>query len=354
MNPPNPANPPGRHRRAWVGLGLVAGVLLVAAVVTAVALSHRESPGPTPVPLGRPTHHVRPATAAPPQPPVAGVWLGAWAQPSTWGAAGREAAVADLETSLGRPLDVVHTFHDFADPFPSEAERHWLEQDRTLLISWAGADTQQINAGRYDQQLRVQAAQLRDLDQPVLLRWRWEMNRANLHGQVHDPAAFVAAWRRIHTIFGQEGATNVGWVWCPQARDFEQSDGPAYYPGDRNVDWLCADVYAGPDTNPFTEVSAQFRQWAAAIDKPVLIGELGAQQPGPQRVSWWQGAFDAVAGWPQVKAVVLFDSRGSADEPFNLWLPDDPAVLAAVRDRVNQPPFTTGSTAPAATPAASP
>jgi beta-mannanase len=157
---------------------------------------------------------------------------------------------------------------------------------------------------------------------------------------VHDPQTYVAAWQRIHTIFEQEGATNVGWVWCPMARGFTTSKAAAYYPGDDQVNWLCADVYAGANNEPFSAVSAAFRTWAASIHKPIMIGELGAQQPGTQtRQTWWTAALHTVAGWPQVKAVVLFESRGSREDPFDLALAGDPALLATVRALVTSPPF---------------
>ena len=320
-------------------LAVTAGVVLLLVGVAGYLLVGRSRP---PLPAGPPvaTGSVVPATATPPTPPTHGAWIGAWVQPTSWDATGRTSAVTQFEQQLGRHLDLVHTYHPFGEPFPSPAEAQWLAQGRRLLISWAGADTQQIVAGVYDDQIRAQAQELRTLDQPVLLRWRWEMNRPNLHGEIHDAQTYVAAWQRIHTIFEQEGATNVGWVWCPMARGFTADNGPAYYPGDDQVDWLCADVYAGPNNESFANVSAPFRAWAAGIAKPVMIGELGAQRPGTaERQQWWTAAFETVRAWPQVKAVVLFESRGSPVEPYDLALVDDPVLLATVKALVAQPYF---------------
>lgn len=38
----------------------------------------------------------------------------------------------------------------------------------------------------------------------------WYPWAANAKG--NSPAQFKAAWRRVHDIFADEGATNVGWV----------------------------------------------------------------------------------------------------------------------------------------------
>jgi hypothetical protein len=317
----------------------LARALCIGALFAVAGCSAPSQPAEPPLPTGS----VTPASVAPPSPPKHGVWLGAWAQPREWTTAGRLSAVTTLEQELGRPLDLVHTYHAFGEPFPSPAEATWLSDGRRLLISWAGADTAAIAAGRYDDQIRAQADQLRDLNEPVLLRWRWEMNRPNLSGEVHDPQTYVEAWRRMHTIFDQEGATNVGWVWCPIARDFTSSDGAAYYPGDDQVDWLCADVYGGPENRPFADVAQAFRTWAATLDKPIMIGELGAQYANSAaRQSWWTDAVHTLQGWPQVKAMVLFNSRGTADEPFDLSLADDPQLLATMRRLVAQPPFVAG------------
>ena len=59
-------------------------------------------------------------------------------------------------------------------------------------------------------------------------------------------AAYVAAWDHIRAIFTAVGATNVSWVWCPTGIGFEDGRAKPYYPGDNEVDWVCADVYSSP------------------------------------------------------------------------------------------------------------
>src|SRR5438477_654456 len=67
----------------------------------------------------------------------------------------------------------------------------------------------------------------------------------------HDPARYIAAWRRIHDRFVAAGATNVVWVWAPNVTDVE--GGPetmAYYPGDAYVDWTGVDGYNWGTSDP--------------------------------------------------------------------------------------------------------
>ena len=126
---------------------------------------------------------------------------------------GQIAAVAKFEKDLGRPLDVVQVYHQWDDDFPSDADKEFVAQGRTLLLSWAGADTRVIVNGRYDAAIKARAEEIKALGAPILLRWRWEMNRPNLAGSVWSAADYVAAWKHIRKIFTDVGATNAAWVW---------------------------------------------------------------------------------------------------------------------------------------------
>jgi len=246
----------------------------------------------------------------------------AWVKPDLPTQADQVKSVADFERNLGRPLDIVQVYHQWNDSFPSDADRDFVEQGRTLLLSWSGADTRVIVSGRYDAQIRARAEQVKALRAPILLRWRWEMNRPNLQGSVWSPADYVEAWKHLRAIFTEVGATNAAWVWCPSATDFDATNGPAYYPGDDEVEWLCADVYPGPDYNSFAQVSAAFLAWAASHAKPVLIGEYGSEDGAPgQRPAWLTSSTAFVKAHPQIKGIVYYDARhqdNGTDHDFTL------------------------------------
>ena len=102
-----------------------------------------------------------------------------------------------------------------------------------------------INAGYYDNYIRTWARAVKSVGGPVMIRPMHEMNGmwypwcGPVNG--NSPAQFRAAWRRIHTIFRREGATNVTWVWSPAHRSYPgtyQNRIEAYYPGDAYVDWI--------------------------------------------------------------------------------------------------------------------
>jgi hypothetical protein len=312
-----------RGRLLVFGVALLLLALAVALLTGgngSIASPDDDTPGPTAsVPtVSAPTDPI----ARGPQPPAQGAWVGAWVKPQIPTQNGQVDGVAKFEQALGRPLDVVQVYHLWDDDFPSDADRAFVAEGRTLLLSWAGADTRVIASGRYDAQIRAQAEAVRDLGAPILLRWRWEMNRPNLQGSVWSPADFVAAWKHVRAIFTEVGATNAAWVWCPLATDYSGTNGPAYYPGDDQVEWLCTDVYPGQDYRSFAEVSSDFLAWAAGHKKPVIIGEFGAEDAEPgQRQAWLNGAAAFVKAHPQVKGVVYFDARhqdNGRDRDFTL------------------------------------
>lgn len=313
-------------------------VTLLAAAAAGPACSGESRPPTVPV-----TSASVPSTSpAPPTrgaAPGDGVVLGAWVQPQTFTEAGREQALTDFEESIGTNLGLVHDFHTWQDPFPSEFDRHIVDSGANLLLSWAGTDTREIAAGRHDEMVRQRARALRALGEPVLLRWRWEMDRPNLASEVIGPAEYVAAWKHLRSLFAEEGADNVGWVWCPLAGGFENGTAPAYYPGDNQVDWICADVYAPDPSVPFTQLAAAFLTWARDHDLPIVLAEVGTQRvAADDRARWLRAAITAVGADPQISAFVYFDSNVSREGRVRHWSlrgwPEDLAVLReAASDR---------------------
>jgi hypothetical protein len=296
---------------ASVGVGLLlvigAGYLLFGGS----SGSNAATPGPsdashTSVPTTTP-ELVAPARG--PAPPSSGAWVGAWVKPDVPTQAGRVKAVSDFESVIGRPLDIVHVYHSTED-FPAAADLGFVQQGKTLMISWSGDDSRIITSGRDDALIRERALGVKALGVPILLRWRWEMNRPNLQASVWSPADFVAAWKHVRAIFTAVGATNAAWVWCPIATDFDATDAAAYYPGDDQVEWICADVYPGPDYDSFSDVAEEFMAWASAHDRPIIIGEYGAEAGAPgQQALWIAGAAAYAKAHPQIKAMVYFEAR---------------------------------------------
>ncbi|MBI2708440.1 MAG: hypothetical protein HYX34_01900 [Actinobacteria bacterium] len=252
-------------------------------------------------------------------PPSAGAWLGAYVEPTTTGPYARRSAVLDHERALGTRLDVVHWFYPWTSTFPTATETWAADGGRRNFISWAPAKTTDVNAGRYDSLIQARARGMAAFRRPVLLQWFGEMDSPTLAARSVNPTAFINAWRRIYFIFRAEGAGNVDFVWCPNAWNFQTGEAQKWYPGDRFVEWTCADGYnwapkrRGSVWTSFRSVFASFYGWAAARGKPIIVGETGAledpSQPG-RKAQWIRDMASTLAtAMPRVKAVVWFDAK---------------------------------------------
>jgi hypothetical protein len=307
-------------------------------------------PAPTPSPdLSRPPASVAvdggPFEAGPFAPPESGALVGAWIKPEQLTHDGRVAAVGDLESNLGRKLDIVNTYRRFDQLVGTKSDQRFLAKGKTLMVSWATGDNRSITAGRHDDLIREQAQAVRDVEQPVLLRMRWEMDRPNLRATMWSGEDYIAAWKHVRAIFTDEGADNVSWVWCPTAEGFIRGDAPAFYPGDDQVDWTCVDVYAGNVFKPIGELMGPFLQWAAQHPKPIVIGEFGVAKAwgSAGRAAWLRDAERTFKANPQIKAVTYFESDPEGNgikQQFQLT--GDKAAFAALKQLTQDPYFNPG------------
>ncbi|WP_195908944.1 glycoside hydrolase family 26 protein [Microlunatus sp. Gsoil 973] len=271
-------------------------------------------------------------------PPARGALFGAYVDPPRYTEKERIAAFEQFEGRLGRRLDIYHDYHTWTDPFPSDSDRHFTARGTTLMISWAGTDTRDIVAGRYDTLIRRRAEAVAALGRPVLLRWRWEMNRPNLASQIGSGTEYVAAWRHIHRIFGEADVSNVGWVWCPLTGGAADQNFGAYYPGDAYVDWVCVDGYPRSPRESFGQVFRPFVKWASGVPKPIMIGEFGRTEGPPgSRAEWLDAARDYVESTPQIKAVCYFQSARGVSGNYSVIKESD--ALRALRGWVTDPYF---------------
>jgi hypothetical protein len=305
-------------------VALIAGVVIVAlAAATGIVIETSGSHQPGANFAGG---RVNPATA--PVPPAHGAYFGARVRPPVYTLPAEVAAVHHLQGEIGRRLDIVHVFHMWTDPFPDSSDLAFLRQGSMLLLSWSGADTRAIAAGKYDSLIRQRALAVKATGQRIFLEWRWEMDRAGLAAQIHSPADYIAAWDHIRSIFAQEHVDNVAWVWCPTANGFANGTAAAYYPGNNEVNWVCVDAYPGPGPyRSFATIVQPFLNWASHHSKPVMIGEYGVPDTygEQQRAQWLWSAARTVRGNAQIKALIYFDAN--AQHAYTL-VPGSPALQA--------------------------
>lgn len=221
----------------------------------------------------------------------------------------------------------------------------------TPIMTWAPRDPgrgreqrvyalQKIIRGKYDPYIRSWARDMAAWNKPLYLRFAHEMNSSFYPWGVgtngNTSADYVAAWRRIHDIFAQEGADNVRWVWSPLADVPTSRDELAQmYPGDDYVDWLALDGY-----NWGTEglALAQWRTvgeiFGPSYDKlvgisenPIMLAETASAEAEGSKANWIEEGLleDVTSRLPRVRAVVWFDSNKLMDWRVN----SSPESLAA-------------------------
>ena len=249
---------------------------------------------------------------------------------------------------LGREQRILHGFYEWTDDLP-----RWLpgidppgsDATATPMISWRGTWYDEINDGRFDDMIATAARRLAEHRKPTLLRWGWEMNTdwflwtGESNGR--NPAGYVAAWRRLHRIFREQGADNVAWVWSPN-----WNSAPAeawnhwrhYYPGDDYVDWVGISGYNLDDESPGALFDGIYADYSAR--KPIMITEVGAVDRGGSTKADWITAFAAwVQRNPAVGGVVWFDTDTHPGVDEKWCVDSDPAALAAYRAMARNPRF---------------
>jgi beta-mannanase len=258
-----------------------------------------------------------------------GRWaFGAFANPDNdqLDTAATQQAVRSLETLIEDRVQIISSFVAWDEPFPNAG--HALDRDagRRPLIAWyTDGDLDAVASGDADGLLRERAEACRDFGSPIYIRWAAEFNDA-ANAAYGRPAEFVAAWRRIVSVFRAAGATNVRWVWCPLA--LEKAWSPAddwrrYYPGDRYVDWVGMDGYNWGTTRSWSRWQSFGEIFAPlysdyARRKPLLICEVASAERGGDKAAWIRSmGADLSSRFPKVAAVVWFHTNKETDWRVN-------------------------------------
>ena len=344
---PGPGGGQGGGRRPRASRWIPAAALAVAVGITAVMLvtEHPASrpsatggskPARTPAPVTLPTGPLVPAH---------GALFGAYAQPAGgYSYSQFESAIMQLERGIHRKLAIDSLYAPWAHPLPIGIAQWDLKQGTMPMISWAGANTSQIASGAYDRMFRASAIQLRDLHGPVMLRWFYEMEGSAARSMVRSPASYIAAWRHVHDIFARAGASNVSWVWCPNALHFFDGVAQSYYPGGRYVSWICADGYnwapklARAPWKSFADIFSAFYSWGIRANKPLMIGEFGVlERSAGEKAAWYRRTDRQLRTmFPAIRAVVYFNSD---HQGFDWRMTTSPSALAAFRAFATDPYF---------------
>jgi beta-mannanase len=275
-------------------------------------------------------------------PPAGRTYLGAYVEPTAKSQlppdetrVGAELAqLPGFNSSLARPLSLVHVFESWENPAPNYQLRQVLADGATPVVDWRCGDYDaHVAAGLDDALITQYADQLKALGGPVFLRWYWEPNitqsaqyppatrclpapPGDTNPEDGGAAAYVAAYRHIRQIFDAQGATNVSFVWAVSSRG-DDRDYMSFFPGADAVDWIAIDGYyydangapSLPQPTP-ASVTSLFGAWYkdfSPLGLPMMISETGAQSG--YQAAWIDDLGSAIGSvYPDVRGVLYFDT----------------------------------------------
>ena len=153
----------------------------------------------------------------------------------------------------------------------------------------------------------------------------------------------MAAWRHIVTLFRDQGARNVTWIWTVQAD--EPGTGPiaSWWPGAKYVNWVGVDGYYYRPTDYFGSVFGQtIKQVRALTSSPVLLAET-AVGPDAGQLDQIQDLFRGMATYKTLGLVSFDEAQHGGIDRQDWRIEDSPTApiffrLAVSRELGPRPP----------------
>jgi hypothetical protein len=196
--------------------------------------------------------------------------------------------VNEFAAAVGRPPNVVLYYSAWGDPFEKglalSAYRHgaipFVQIDPGRRVTMAA-----VAAGKYDSYLRSYADEVRNYVDPVIVGFAPEMNgNWDPWGWTHTkPSVWVDAWRHVVTVFREQHAQNVTWLWTVNASSNGTGPIDDWWPGAEYVTWVGIDGYFFYQASTFASTfDPTIDAIHALTRKPILLSETGIGQVAGQ------------------------------------------------------------------------
>ncbi|MEX2237362.1 MAG: glycosyl hydrolase [Dehalococcoidia bacterium] len=247
--------------------------------------------------------------------------------------------LASVESAAGKKPGIVHWYQGWGAgnkavdiPLIEQVASYgawpvitWEPWDYTKGMSQPEYALRRIIAGNFDDYVRGWARELKAYGGKVLLRFAHEMNHLRYPWSVgtngNTAAEYVRAWRRVHGIFRQEGATNVKFIWCPNVSYAGTTPFQDVYPGAEYVDWIGLDGYNGGSGLDwggwlsFTQVFKPSYDQLRGYARPMMVCEVGCAESGGDKGRWITDAFasEIPNAMPRLSAVIWFNENREVD-----------------------------------------
>ncbi len=300
--------------------------------------------------------------------------------PEAWGS-DLEAALDQTRHQLRASVGIVSIYQSWGpwslEHFPEKSLRRIQRSGAVPMITWepwtssfpqaqGDADLAQnrrvfaaILRGDFDSYILAYAKKVRDLNEPILMRFAHEPDNPQYPWSRtggNGPDDFAAAFRYVVDLFNAVGASNAGWVYSP----WTSAAVELYYPGPGYVDWVGVTLLnygaAARDGRwrSFAELYEPFRAKLADLRLPVMLAEFGTTPYGGDPAGWLADALGRIdSDYREIRSLVFFHSdqdahwisdwRPTAETRFIDWTFLDRAdALEAVRSALARPRFAGG------------
>ncbi len=241
--------------------------------------------------------------------------------------------VQTVDAEVSKTPNLIGQYVEWNKPFDVNAANNALDSSSLYFMSWEPFNTtvSAIADGDSDSYITQFARSVRAFGKPVALSFGHEFNGNWYPWGTSDTSAteFVAAWRHIHDLFAQAGATNVIWVWNANVvNPMPDVELEPYWPGDSYVDWVGITGYfatTGPHTfdGLYGPTMTEIKQFTA---KPFIIAETSVET-GPDETESAQALVSGVKETSDVLGFIWFDYN---KDGVDWTLEGRPSVRAAV------------------------
>ena len=245
------------------------------------------------------------------------------------------APVASFTKTAKRPPNLIGYYSGWAEPFDmtfaNTLRRHGIIP--FVQIDPTDASVTALAHGSYDEYLRSYADSVRNFSDAVVIGFGHEMNASwYTWGYQHvAPSTFIAAWRHVVTVFRDQGADNVTWLWTLEANGPHTGPVQSWWPGAKYVTWVGVDGYYYRPSDTFASVFGRtIDQVRRFTSDPVLLSE-SAVGPAAGQLAKIQDLFHGMSTYNTL-GLVWFDEAQKGGLYRQDWrLEDSPAAEIAFR-----------------------
>lgn len=278
--------------------------------------------------------------------------------------------VREYERRAGRTVDLVHTYHQGSQLFPTPAEialtRGSGDHRRMLVLNWkpdVGKTWRQVADGAVDGQIAREAAYLKT----HFTKKFWLVIHHEPEEEVrtdaksgHTADDYRAMFQHVVAQFRAHGVRNAlftvvfmgytGYMAKPWFKDL--------YPGDRYVDWIGYDPFAKSNVKDYANLVNKvapkqqelgfpgFYDYSARNlpDKPLMLSEWAVlETPGDpgRKAAFFRSVAAQFAKYPRIKALSYYNTQHAVNMPDggNTTIDASDEALKAFRALGKRPEF---------------